>query len=385
MINLLVGAIWKSALILGVAYAAAWAARKASADLRHRIWLGALIAVAVLLVPLPVAQPAQLSTLAVTAAQAGFGRSAASLPWTKWALWLWAAGAVAIAARTVVGIIRLAHITATAQPEFSNVVTSAHVSTPMTWGLFRPVVLLPHYALDWPAEKRDCAIRHEQAHILRKDWFWQMFAQAMTCIFWFQPLVWLAASRLRAEAEHAADDAVITSGADAAGYAAQLVEVARRLQSANMLAGVSMVRTPVLENRVTSILNSTLRRRPAGWVARLGILAAALGLLLPLAAYQNDQVYKSGEPGLTMPHPITTVQPDYTEEARKAKIQGTVAIGLEVNAEGKAQNIYIVRSLDKGLDANAIAAIQQWTFQPGQKDGKAVTVSANIEVNYRLQ
>jgi TonB family protein len=102
-----------------------------------------------------------------------------------------------------------------------------------------------------------------------------------------------------------------------------------------------------------------------------------------LAAYQRD-VHKSGEPGLSLPKVIASVQPQYTPEAKDAKIQGTVAVGLEVNADGKAQNMYIIRSLDKGLDENAMAAISQWTFQPGEKDGKPVIVFATIEVNFRL-
>ena len=383
MINLLIGAAWKGSLVLGVAWFAAWAAGKASADLRHRIWLGALLAVAALLVPIPVAEPARLTALVAGVARAGLGRSAGTVSWTKWAFWIWAAVAAGIGARIVVGIFRLARITTTAREEFSNILATGKVSTPLTWGVFRPVILLPDYALDWPAEKRDWAIRHEQAHIARRDWFWQIFAQVMTCVFWFNPLVWLAASRMRNEAELAADDAVLAAGADAAGYASQLVEVARKLRMESLLAGVSMVRTPVLEGRVSSILNSALRRRPAGWAARLGIAAAALGLLLPLAAYQNE-VYKRGEPGLSLPRVVASVQPQYTQEAKDAKIQGTVTVGVEVNAEGKAQNMYIIRSLDKGLDENAMAAIREWTFQPGEKDGKPVIVAATIEVNFRL-
>lgn len=385
MIDLLLGAAWKGSLVLGVACLAAWAARKTSADLRHKIWLGALLAMAALLVPVPMTEPAPLNTLTVGVARTGLATSAGSLAWTKWALWLWAAVAVAIGARTVLGLIRLARITHAASPEFSNVVTSSSVTSPLTWGVFRPVILLPEYALNWLPEKREWAVRHEQAHIARQDWLWMLFAQAMTCVFWFNPLVWFAASRLRNEAEHAADDAVLAAGADAAGYAEQLLEVARKLRLQSAWAGVSMVRTPVLEDRVTSILNATVRRRPAGWAARLGIAAAALGLLVPLAAYQADHVYKNGDPGVTMPRVGTTVEPQYTEEARNAKIQGTVVVGVEVNADGKAQNMRIIRSLDEGLDLNAMAAIGQWTFQPGVKDGKPVTVSAVIEVNYRLQ
>jgi TonB family protein len=104
-----------------------------------------------------------------------------------------------------------------------------------------------------------------------------------------------------------------------------------------------------------------------------------------LAAYQGDQVYKGNDPGVKIPRVLSKVEPQYTPEARDAKIQGTVAIGAEVNAEGRAQNLYIIRSLDGGLDVNAMSAISQWSFQPGEKDGKPVTVAVTIEVNYRLQ
>jgi TonB family protein len=387
IINLLVGASLKGTLVLLVACGAAWAARRTSADFRHRIWLGALVAVAALLVPVPMIEPSRLSVLTVGMAQAASTYRPGSISWTRLALWLWAAGAAGVGVRAGVSLVRLARITRAARVPagFSGVLASPQVSTPLTWGAIRPVILLPDYALEWSGEKRDWAIRHERAHIARRDWMWQIFAQAMTCVFWFHPLVWLAALKLRNEAEHAADDAVLTAGADAAGYASQLVEVARLLRSQSALAGVSMVRTPVLEHRVTSILNAALRRRPAGWAARFGIAGAALALLLPLAAYQNEPAHRVGEPGLSAPTVASMIQPEYTQEAKDAKIQGTVALGLEVDAEGKPQNIYIVRSLDKGLDENAIAAIRQWTFNPGKKDGQPVTVAATIEVNYRLQ
>lgn len=381
MMYLLLGAAWKSVVVLGVAYFAAWTCRRASADLRHRIWLGGLLATAALLIPIPIAQPAQLQALVLGTARAGLTRSAVS--WTTWALWLWAVGAAAFGARLLLAVGRLVRLSARATHEHANLFASQEIGSPLTWGVFRPVILMPAYAFGWPQEKLDRAIRHEEAHIARQDWLWQMFAQAMTCVFWFHPLVWLAAARLRSEAEHAADDAVLATGAQAEDYAAQLVEVARLLQGRQFASSVSMVRTPLLEVRLMSILNSARKRQPAGWPARLTIAAVALGFLLPLAAYQHD-VHKMGEPGLTAPRVLTQVQPQYTEEAKSAKIQGNVTLGLEVDPDGKAQNIYVVRSLDKGLDENAIEAIKQWTFSPGEKDGRPVAVSAVIEVNYRL-
>ena len=69
---------------------------------------------------------------------------------------------------------------------------------------------------------------------------------------------------------------------------------------------------------------------------------------------------------------------------RAAKISGTVLLTLVVGSDGVARDIQVKRSLDPGLDANAIAAVQQWKFQPGTKDGEAVSVLATIEINYRL-
>jgi periplasmic protein TonB len=93
--------------------------------------------------------------------------------------------------------------------------------------------------------------------------------------------------------------------------------------------------------------------------------------------------YKIGG-GVSAPVPVYRPEPEYSEEARKAKWQGAVLLELVVDANGVPQDIKVVRSLGLGLDQKAIEAVQKWRFKPGQKDGKAVPVSANIEVNFRL-
>jgi TonB family protein len=76
--------------------------------------------------------------------------------------------------------------------------------------------------------------------------------------------------------------------------------------------------------------------------------------------------------------------PDYSEEARKAKWQGTVVLSVEVDASGQAMNPRVIHSLGMGLDQKAIEAVVQWRFKPGMKDGKPVTLPAQVEVNFRL-
>jgi periplasmic protein TonB len=88
--------------------------------------------------------------------------------------------------------------------------------------------------------------------------------------------------------------------------------------------------------------------------------------------------------GVSAPVPIFRPEPEYSEEARKAKWQGAVLLQLVVDENGVPQDIKVVRSLGLGLDQKAIEAVQKWRFKPGLKDGKPVPVSANIEVNFRL-
>ena len=88
--------------------------------------------------------------------------------------------------------------------------------------------------------------------------------------------------------------------------------------------------------------------------------------------------------GVTAPVLLHKVEPEYSEEARKAKYQGTVLLYIEVSPDGRATNIRVQRSLGLGLDEKAIEAVKQWKFKPGYKNGQPVTVAATIEVNFRL-
>lgn len=88
--------------------------------------------------------------------------------------------------------------------------------------------------------------------------------------------------------------------------------------------------------------------------------------------------------GVSAPVPIFRPEPEYSEEARKAKFQGSVIVALIVDEKGNPQSIRVVRPLGLGLDEKAIEAVQKWRFKPGLKDGRAVPVTAQIEVSFRL-
>lgn len=88
--------------------------------------------------------------------------------------------------------------------------------------------------------------------------------------------------------------------------------------------------------------------------------------------------------GVTAPILVTKVDPEYSEEARKAKYSGSVTLSIVVNTDGKAEQISVVKSLGMGLDEKAVEAVQKWRFTPGKNKGVPVKVKATVEVNFRL-
>jgi periplasmic protein TonB len=88
--------------------------------------------------------------------------------------------------------------------------------------------------------------------------------------------------------------------------------------------------------------------------------------------------------GVSAPRTLFAPDPEYSEEARKAKFQGTCVLWLVVGPDGRARDIRVTRSLGLGLDEKAIEAVKQWKFEPAMKDGKPVAVEINVEVSFRL-
>lgn len=87
---------------------------------------------------------------------------------------------------------------------------------------------------------------------------------------------------------------------------------------------------------------------------------------------------------MTQPQLIYKVEPEFSEDARKAKFSGMVILAIEVDAAGHPRAFRVVQSPGLGLEQKAIDAVKQWRFKPGYQDGKPVVTSATVEVNFRL-
>ena len=121
----------------------------------------------------------------------------------------------------------------------------------------------------------------------------------------------------------------------------------------------------------------------------LARLLVALTLAVPvvtLAAQTAQTVYKPGN-GVSLPSVIRQVKADYTPEAMAQRIEGVVGLECVVRTDGTVSDIKVVKSLDSiyGLDRKATEAMEQWRFKPGMKDGAAVAVQINVEMNFTLK
>ena len=157
---------------------------------------------------------------------------------------------------------------------------------PMSWGLFRPAILLPEGAERWHAGRLEAVLLHELAHVRRRDCLTQMFAEVVRALHWMNPLAWLAVRRLRIEREHACDDAVVAAGARPSEYAQELLSLARGFEPArgSALAAVAMARPVHLSRRLEAVLEERPVRTLSRGAAGIGAVVAA-SLVLALAAF----------------------------------------------------------------------------------------------------
>jgi HEAT repeat protein/beta-lactamase regulating signal transducer with metallopeptidase domain len=154
---------------------------------------------------------------------------------------------------------------------------SARTRLPMTIGLFHPTILLPESAASYAAPRRQAVLLHELAHVRRRDCLTLFLAQLVSAIYWWNPLVWLAARDMRLLSERASDDLVLATGTPPADYAHDLLEMARGLNEERFtpLASVAMAHRSRFEERLLAILDPGMARGVVGarWALGLGAFA----------------------------------------------------------------------------------------------------------------
>jgi len=196
----------------------------------------------------------------------------------------------------------------------------------MTWGLIRPVVLLPQDSVTWSQERLEAVLLHELAHVRRRDSLSQLIVVAASALYWFNPAVWLCARAMRAEAEQAADDAVIRMGVKPSDYARELLQIAaelgRRRQPFTHI-GVPVMKQSKIESRVKAILDPTARRRRGvTGIEVLAIVGVAAVAIFPLSSIRAAIVR---DPGTSANVPVEPSFDRFSSSLKSAAIKASTS------------------------------------------------------------
>jgi len=307
-----------------VALLACRALRRQPAALRHMLLAASIIAAAVAPVleatlpnvELPVlasASPVMNSGLTLEselgtgpAAEAVASSPGPRLTWPAAFAAVWGIGAFVVLAGLFAGVVRLILMTRRCQPIRSGawrertaalsiqdgwgrplaVLECPDRALLLTWGVFRPRIIVPAGAASWANDRIDVVLAHELAHIVRRDWALQILAEVVRALHWFNPLVWITCRRLRDESEQACDDAVLRRGLNPVDYASHLLAVARHvLADGRTWASAPAVADPsTLERRIAAMLTVSCNRQPLTRTAAAVTLAGMFALAVPLAA-----------------------------------------------------------------------------------------------------
>jgi TonB family protein len=273
---------------------------------------------------------------------------------------------------------------------------------PGVFGTVSPVLV-------WPAgiserlsgTQLEAVLAHEIRHVLRRDNLTAAIHMLVEAVFWFHPLAWWLGARLVEERERACDEDVVESGSDRQAYAESILKVCE-FCLASPLECMSGVAGGDLKKRMVYIM--TERRSEKLDFARKLLLGAAgvaavaapvaYGLVNALPARTVNPasavVQESAQPAPAEVSRqemsslvVKKVQPQYPESARKARIQGEVILRAIIGKEGDVENLQVV-SGPRELAPAALDAVRQWKYRPYMKEGQAVEVKTEIDVNFTL-
>ena len=284
------------------------------------------------------------------------------------------------------------------EPEFR---LSDAIDGPVTFGLRRPVVLLPPRFAEMDVPHQQAIAAHELLHVARRDWGFNLVEELILAISWFHPAVWWVVSRIRLSREQVVDREVVELIGGRKPYLYALVEIAAGSGRSQVVTAPAFLNECQLAERIRMLVKEDLMSK-----RRIAITLAAVIALTLVAGLASVRAFplKAATPALTAPadekaaakdekqdkdvtKPVPTYKPDpsYTQEARDAKLQGTVKLKVTIAADGTVSNVKEISTpLGKGLDERAIEALKTWKFKPATKKGKPVERKVDVEITFKL-
>jgi TonB family protein len=326
--------------------------------------------------------------------------------------WLLCAGALARLGWLFAGVVRLRQLrqrshTAVLPPDLEEIRAdvapraelriSCELAQPAGFGLRDPVVLLPEGFFSMDPKAQRTVVCHELLHVARRDWSWILIEEVARALFWFHPAIWWLVERIQESREQLVDRLVIARIPSKRAYMTALLAFADGNRP--VAPATAILRRRHLRSRLRKLAKeSVMSRKRFVWTAVVlvcvmggtiagTVVALPLGWPIEGAAAHAQEVVDAKDPGVTLPKVVSEVKPQYTPEAMRARIEGTVIMNTVVRTDGTPGDIEVTRSLDTeyGLDKQAVVALGQWRFEPGLKNGKPVPVRVTVEMRFTLR
>lgn len=261
---------------------------------------------------------------------------------------------------------KLLNITRSVELKFS-----ATISSPLSYGLFRPKVLFPTQALHWEPSVLDDILVHELSHIKRLDWLSMLFVYLVASFFWINPLVWIAKRKLNEEAENSCDSAVLLHGQTETVYAENLLNIAKRIrqESAPPLLAQMMLDNSLLPIRINRILESDMAKATSHkyFFAPVSILAIVISF-----GSATTQVLAADSQARSAPEanskneqsflPTVNVAPQYPFPAAYAGVEGWALAEFNISPEGS-----VVQDSVQIVDANPSEIFDKASIRAAKK------------------
>jgi len=256
---------------------------------------------------------------------------------------------------------------------------SASVSGPVTFGLWKPVILLPEHFCELSEDVQAAIACHELLHVRRHDWIVTLIEQAVRALLWFHPAIGWLTGQAQLAREQIVDAEVVARTGNREQYLNALLAIAGSRPVLDLAPAALFLRKRHLKNRVTLLLmevRMSKRRIASFCAASCGLLIAAGWLALhtfPLQAAPVPQDSASS-------NLLHSVPPKYPEAARVKHIEGDVVIEAHIDAQGRVADAKVLSGPEELRNA-ALTAILQWHYSPQAMSLPAVT---QVTINFTL-
>lgn len=236
-----------------------------------------------------------------------------------------------------------------------RLVSHQRTRIPFTAGLFPPVIVLPAEAESWNVDRRAAVLLHEMAHLRRADLVPHLIAQVATALYWFNPLVWMAGRRLRAESERACDDLVLGLGTRPSQYARHLLEiVAGAGRSFAPAIAMPMAQRSDFEGRVLAILEAGASRH-----GRTRPMVVAVALVVVLTAVILASITPTRpEPGAVPAAPTGLIRQPTASLIQALQAPQVVVRRVAAQALGEREDAAAVGPLMQVLEKDEDAGVR---------------------------